>query len=59
MIKDPVLSKIKCYVDWIVCERKFQDQFEVIFGLEQIIHDDVLTYYDLLFEWKSCECMLS
>jgi hypothetical protein len=42
MIKDAVFSKIKCYVDWRVCDRRIQDQFEVIFGLEQMIHDDVL-----------------
>jgi hypothetical protein len=42
-VKDAVLTKLQCYVDFIVCDRKFHDQFEVIFGLEQMIQNDVLT----------------
>jgi hypothetical protein len=38
-----VLTKLQCYVNFIVCDRKFHDQFEVIFGLEQMIQYDVLT----------------
>jgi hypothetical protein len=41
MKKDAVLSKLKCYVHCRVCDRKFQDQSEVIFVLEQMIPDDV------------------
>jgi hypothetical protein len=43
MLKDAVLTKLQCYMDWTVCVRKFHDNFEVIFGLEQMIQDDVLT----------------
>jgi hypothetical protein len=43
MLKDAVLTKLQCYVDWIVCDRKCHDQFEVLFGLEQMIQDDDLT----------------
>jgi hypothetical protein len=43
MLRDALLTKIQCYMDWIVCDRKFHDKFEVIFKLEQMIQDDVLT----------------
>jgi hypothetical protein len=42
MLKDAVLNKLQWYMDWIVCDRKFHDKFEVIFGLEQMIQDDDL-----------------
>jgi hypothetical protein len=30
--------------------RSFHDQFEVICELEQMIHVDVMTYFDMIFE---------
>jgi hypothetical protein len=43
MLKDAVLTKLQCYVDWRVCDRKCHDQLEVIFGLEQMIECDGVT----------------
>jgi hypothetical protein len=37
------LLKLKCYVDWKDVEGPFNDQFEVKFGIEQMIEDDVMT----------------
>jgi hypothetical protein len=34
---------LKKYVDWKEVTGNFDDQFEVIFGLEQIIGDDGMT----------------
>jgi hypothetical protein len=34
---------LKRYVDWNDVEGKFHDQFEVQFGIEQMIEDDVMT----------------
>jgi hypothetical protein len=34
---------LKCHVDWKVVIRIFPDQYQVIFGLEQMIEDDVMT----------------
>jgi hypothetical protein len=43
MLKDAVLTKQQCYKYWIVCDREFHEKFEVIFGEEQMIQEDVLT----------------
>jgi hypothetical protein len=43
MLNDAVLNKLQCYVDCIVCDRKCHVQFEVLFGLEQMIQDDDVT----------------
>jgi hypothetical protein len=32
-----------CYVDWKVVEGHFRDEFEVKFGIEQMLDDDVMT----------------
>jgi hypothetical protein len=34
---------VKCYVDWKDVEGNYHDQFEVQFGIEQMIEDDVMT----------------
>jgi hypothetical protein len=28
----------------------FQDKYNVLFGLEQMTEDDVMTYFDVIFE---------
>jgi hypothetical protein len=43
MLKDAVLNKLQCYMDWIVCDKKIHDKFDVLFGFEQMIGDDVMT----------------
>jgi hypothetical protein len=42
-VKDAVLTKLQCYVNFIVSDRMCHDQFEVTSGLEQMIQNDVLT----------------
>jgi hypothetical protein len=53
------MTKLKCYVDWIVCDRKIHDQFEVLFKLEQMREDDVLTKFEVPSYWNRYEFMLS
>jgi hypothetical protein len=37
------LLNFKCYVDLKVVEGHFRDEFEVKFGMEQMLEDDVMT----------------
>jgi hypothetical protein len=46
---EPMLSwsKLKFYVDWKDVGGKFHDQYEVKFGIEQMIVDDVWCHYQI------------
>jgi hypothetical protein len=37
------LLNFKGYVDWNVVESQFRDEFEVKFGIEQMLEYDVMT----------------
>jgi hypothetical protein len=45
---------------WIVKDvsGSFQDQFDVLYGLEQMIQDDVLTKFEVPSDWNRCGIML-
>jgi hypothetical protein len=43
MIKDAVMTKLKVQCGLERCDRKLNDKFEVMFGLVQMMEDDVMT----------------
>jgi hypothetical protein len=59
MIQDAVLTKLNAM--WIAKDvtGRIHNEFEVLFGLEQMIQDDVLTEFELHCDWNRCKHMLS
>jgi hypothetical protein len=58
MLYEAVLTKLNAM--WIgkVVTGSFQNEFEVFFGLEQMIQDEVLPEYELQCDWNRCKHML-
>jgi hypothetical protein len=50
MVKDDVMKNSKCYVDRKGCHRSIHDKFEVLFVLEKMREEDVMTKFDVIFE---------
>jgi hypothetical protein len=59
MIYIAVLMKLSATWNGKYATGSFHDQFEVLCGLVQMILDDVMTQFEVQFDWNSCDLMLS